>query len=544
VADADVDLEAVLQIFLAESEEGLAAMEEALVALESRPDDTELLGTVFRIAHTLKGNSAALGFERLVRFSHALEGLLDRVRARAVRFDRDLVTLLLQAVDVLREMVPSEAEGTGSAIPRQEPVLQALLDRAEGPGAPDQSRAVPSGQAAPSPRGPDRRGLRVDADTLDRLLDLTGESAIARGRMRRTVQDGDAAAVLEALDEVDRLSLDLQELVMKTRLVPLRGAFRNCARAVRDLADSQAKRVRLVIEGEDVEVDTSVIDHVHDPLLHMIRNALDHGIESPSARQAAGKDACGTLRLAARREAGTIVVEVADDGAGLDHAKIRERARARGLDVDRLGPDDVERLVFEPGFSTAETVTELSGRGIGLDVVRRNVVALRGSVAIRSQEGKGTTVTLRLPLTLAIIDGFGVGVGGDTYVIPLDAVVGCLELPEARPAGPDRGLIDVRGSTLPFLRLREYFGLGGADAPRPHVVVVRRAGGEQAGLAVDELHGEFQTVVKPLGRTFKRLRGIAGSAILGTGRVALILDVPALLGEVLGQGERAREEER
>jgi two-component system chemotaxis sensor kinase CheA len=545
--DFDIDRDALFQTFLSESEEGLAMMEEALVGLESRPDDGERLAAVFRVAHTLKGNASSLGFQSLVRLSHTLEDLLDRLRDRVIPVTPALVTLLLEAVDALRGLVPAAVNGSEALTAAHEQLLLELSRRAGGgddppPSAGSGGSPFGEGHASPEPaHSAEHRSLRVDTDRLDRMLDLTGEIAIARGRLRRMLeQHGAPAPVLEAQGEVDRLSLDLQELVMKVRLVPLRGTFRGFVRTVRDLAARQGKQARLILEGEDVEVDTSVIEQARDPLTHMIRNALDHGIEPPDVRRRAGKDPCGTLALRARHEGATIVIEIADDGAGLNRQRILERARERGIDAEHKGEEEIQRLVFEPGFSTAETVTELSGRGIGLDVVRRNVTALRGKVGIQSQEGIGTTITLRLPLTLAIIDGFVVGVGDEAYVIPLEAVVECLELPPdaSSEAGGD-GVINLRGAALPYLRLRRLFGLGaGGRGHREHVVVVRPDAGRRVGIVVDHLEGGFQTVIKPLGRLLQGLPGIAGSAILGTGRVALILDVPALLAEtVRGQGE-------
>jgi two-component system chemotaxis sensor kinase CheA len=548
--DFDIDYDALLQTFLGESEEGLATMEEALLGLESRPHDAELLGTVFRVAHTLKGNASSLGFAGLVRLSHALEDLLDRLRSRLVLLTPELVTLLLRAVDALRELVPASVKGTeGLGVSQEELIRQLTARAATRPGGLDPAQAPgdepPGTITSEGPEGADparlaeHRSLRVDTDKLDRMLDLTGEIAIARGRLRRLLEQvGVPAEVLEAQAEVDRLSLDLQEVVMKVRLVPLRGTFRQYVRTVRDLAALQGKQARLILEGEEVEVDTSIIEHARDPLTHMIRNALHHGIEDPEVRRARGKDPCGTIHLRARHEGGTIVIDIADDGAGLNRERILERARLRGLDADHMGEEEIHGLVFQPGFSTAETVTELSGRGIGLDVVRRNVTALRGKVSIGSREGMGTTISLRLPLTLAIIEGFGVGVGEETYVIPLEAVVECLELPaEASRGLGGRGVINLRGAALPYLRLRRLFGLSPREG-REHVVVVQPDGGGQVGLVVDSLQGGFQTVIKPLGRLFQGLPGIAGSAILGTGRVALILDLPALLGEVRRTDEK------
>jgi two-component system chemotaxis sensor kinase CheA len=286
-----------------------------------------------------------------------------------------------------------------------------------------------------------------------------------------------------------------------------------------------------------VEVDTRVIEHLRDPLTHMIRNAVDHGIEPPHARKARGKDPCGRVTLRACHEAGSIVIQVADDGAGLDRERIIERARSLGIvaEPEKLPDAEIYGLIFEAGFSTAETVTDLSGRGVGMDVVRRNVDALRGSVGIDSRQGEGTSITIRLPLTLAIIEGFGVGVGEETYVIPLEAVLECVELPaQEQIQSNGHGVIYLRGRALPYLRLRTLFALGDRAPFRENIVVVQHGGG-QAGIAVDALYGASQAVIKPLGELFEGLPGIAGSTILGNGRVALILDVPSLLREAVGR---------
>ena len=322
---------------------------------------------------------------------------------------------------------------------------------------------------------------------------------------------------------------------MKARMVPIGPSFHQHVRTVRDVASAHGKQARLVVEGEDVAVDTAVVEYVRDPLIHMVRNALDHGIEPPDARRAAGKDPAGRLTLRAFHEAGSMVIEVEDDGAGLDRERIAKKAVAMGLAAEaaRLSDEDLARIVFEPGFSTAEKVTELSGRGVGMDVVRRNVEALRGSVAIASERGKGTTVTIRVPLTLAIIQGFKVGIGDEAYILPLDAVVECLELPASESASPTaHGVVNLRGKPLPYLRLRDHFDLEGSRPARENVVVVQH-GALSAGIVVDELHGESSTVIKPLGTMFKGIPGVAGSSILGNGRVALILDIAGILRETL-----------
>jgi two-component system chemotaxis sensor kinase CheA len=550
VDDIEIDREALLQTFLAEAEETCVHMEQALVALEKRPGDDALLHSVFRDAHTLKGAAGLVGFDAVRELSHDLEDVLERLRKRTLAVSDALVTLLLRSVDVLRGAV---ADAAGGKVAPSEAVVafrRRLADAAAsagGSGAPAAS-GPPSAQppsppgssgdapAPPQPAG-SGRSLRVDVGKLDRMLDLSGEIAIARGRLGEMLERGVATHgdMLEAHRETDRLYLDLQELIMKARMVPIGPSFHQHLRTVRDVATAHGKQARLVVEGEDVEVDTAVVEYVRDPLTHMVRNALDHGIERPAARLAAGKDPTGRLLLRAFHEAGSMVIQVVDDGAGLDRRRIAEKAVAMGLaaDATRLSDEDLARIVFEPGFSTAERVTELSGRGVGMDVVRRNVEALRGSVAIESEPGHGTSVTIRVPLTLAIIQGFKVGVGDEGYILPLDAVVECLELPAAETAaGTSHGIINLREKPLPYLRLRDHFGLEGARPPRENVVVVQH-GAQTAGVVVDALHGESSTVIKPLGAMFKGIPGVAGSSILGNGRVALILDVAGLLRETL-----------
>jgi two-component system chemotaxis sensor kinase CheA len=379
------------------------------------------------------------------------------------------------------------------------------------------------------------RTLRVDMDTLDRMLNLSGEIAIARGRFKQMLEEKRTTAeLLEAHRIMDMLSMELQELIMKIRMVPVGPMFRQHIRTVRDVARSHGKTARLFIDGEDVEVDTTVIEYLRDPLTHMIRNAMDHGIERPEERKAAGKDPCGRITLRAFHDSGSIVIQVEDDGAGFNRARILEKALSRGLisESQKLSDQAIYRLAFEPGFSTAETVTDLSGRGVGMDVVLRNVDALRGSIGIESHEGRGATLTVRLPLTLAIIEGFAVGVEQETYVIPLDRVSECLELPaEERGRAGDSGVIHLRGKPVPYVRLRHLFALGGTAPQRENVVIVQHGSGE-AGIAVDTLYGESQCVIKPLGRLFHGLSGVSGSTILGNGRVALILDIPNLLRSV------------
>jgi two-component system chemotaxis sensor kinase CheA len=534
---SETDYEAALRLFFTEAEEGLQAMEHSLVRLEVHPDDDEAVAELFRAVHTLKGNASSLGFAPLAELAHGMEDVLERLRKRTLEVSPDLVTLLLRAVDGLGRLVPAAALRSEDL----DTEGRALLSRLRT----SLGSASVNGEAAPASLFADEaavdgrngwngggRTMRVDVDKLDRMLNLLGELTIARGRVNETLGRADDPRAREAFElhrHSDRLFTDLQELVTRARMVPVGPVFRQQLRGVRDIATARGKRARLIVEGADVEVDTSVIEHLRDPLTHMVRNALDHGIEPPDVREALGKDPCGVVTLRAVAEAGCIVIEVADDGKGLDRDRIAERARLSGLAPmpESLSDPELIRLVFEPGFSTAASVSDLSGRGVGMDVVRRNIESLRGTVGIESRPGRGTTVTIRLPLTLAIIDGFAVAVAGETYVIPMGAVSECLALPDHERSPRPSGILNLRGQALPYLRLRDHFGLPWSEHARESVVVTEHEGGA-LGLVVDALHGESQAVIKPLGRLLGNVPGISGCTILGNGRVALILDLPAL----------------
>ena len=536
----EFDAEALLLTFIAETEENLRTIEEGLLSLERTPDDAEVLQTVFRMAHTLKGNSASLGFTGVAEFAHVLEDQLEKLRKRAQPVTAELVTVLLESVDSLRDMLPVAVEGNHEIPAKHQEVLRRLAAGAAAPKAASGPLAgAAAGEAAPR-AGDAGRTLRVAIDKLDRLMTLAGEIAISRGRLRQILEDNPVPGALDAHQDATQLYAELQELVMQVRMVPVGPTLRQYVRSVRDLATAQGKLARVAIQGEDVEVDTTIIEHLRDPLTHMIRNALHHGIETPDVRRAKGKDPCGAIALSAWREAGSIVIELADDGAGFNRDRIVEEARRRGLsdDPEKLPDAELYRLVFEPGFSTAESGTEWSGRGMGMDVVRDRIAALRGSIAIESWPDAGTSIKIRLPLTLAIIEGFGVGIGAETYVIPVDRVVECMELPARGGRRERNGILQLRGEALPFVRLRDLFGSGGADPERESVVVVRHDLA-RAGIVVDRLHGQSQAVIKPLGELFQGVRGLCGSTILGDGRVAFILDVPGLLENLLSQNMAA-----
>ncbi len=396
-----------------------------------------------------------------------------------------------------------------------EVVDAALTKQGKKDGKPDESRFV-----------------RVPADKLDALINLVGELVICGASASLLAQRLRVTQLIETTQQMSGLVEEIRNGTLALRMVQIGETFARYKRVVRDTAAELGKEIHLEIEGAETELDKSVVEKIGDPLMHLVRNAMDHGIELPEQRISVGKPAVGTLHLSAHHDSGHIVIEVSDDGRGLDGEKILAKARERGI----VGPNQVLseleklNLIFEPGFSTAEKVTNLSGRGVGMDVVRRNIEALRGSVTPKTIVGQGSTIEIRLPLTLAIIDGFLVRVGKSSYVIPLHAVVECIDSDASQLQGHSEwsGTLNLRGEVLPFLELRKIFNIQDALSERRSVVVVRN-GEMAAGLVVDQLLGEYQTVIKPLGKLFQKVRGISGGTVLGSGEVALILDVPSLV---------------
>ncbi len=546
---ADFDRGAVLASFLVESEEGLDAMEQALVQMETNPSDLELLHTIFRVAHSIKGNATSLELPELAGFAHVVEDLLDVFREQQALPGPELISLLLKAVDELRAMVAGAQAGPVELTQQQNRLRKEIAREVEKRskrvvttnGAREETPSGPKLDALPNPN---HRTLRADVDKLDHMLNLTGEIVIAQGRLRQMIEklSGEQGrAILEMHREAERLYMDLQSEVMSIRMVPVGPLFRQFVRSVRDLAKTHGKIARLEVTGGDVEVDTTVLEQLKDPLVHLIRNAVDHGLEKPDIREARGKNACGVIRLSAAHSAGNIVVTLQDDGAGFDRQRILEKARRVGLvsSKEDLREQDIYSLVFQAGFSTAETVTDLSGRGVGLDVVRRNIDNLRGTDEVTSTEAKGSTITIRLPLTLAIIEGFSVKVGSEVFIVPLEHVTECIELPAEQRNAEASGILSLRGDPLPYVRLRRAFSLPGQIPSKENIVVVK-INEFYAGIAVDELLGGMQTVIKPLGRAFRAVHGIAGSTVLGDGRVGLILDVPNLLRGVMQSSLQAQ----
>jgi two-component system chemotaxis sensor kinase CheA len=475
--------------------------------------------------HELDPESCVLGFEI------ELSGPTDRAEIeRVFEFAQDDCVVQIVGADV----------AVGSAVGHVAAVAPAVAVATPDVAAVERRSAATDRRAAG--RGDETRYVRVRADKLDHLIDLIGELVIASSGARMAAQDSGAAPAIEATQRVADLVQSTRDGALALRMVPVGETFARFQRVVRDLGKQLGKDIELVVTGGDTELDKAMVDVIADPLMHLVRNSVDHGLESPAERAAAGKPATGRLGLNAFHEGGAIIIEVSDDGRGLNRERIVAKATERGLIEPGVELSDAEawQLIFAPGFSTADKVTDVSGRGVGMDVVKRNIESLRGHIALASQPGRGTTMQIRLPLTLAMIDGFLTQVGGVHYVLPLDVVAECIDVPPECRDSSSRpiGTFDLRGEVLPYIDLAPFYGVAPAGGRRRSLVLVR-GGLVRIGLVVDRLLGEHQTVIKPLAGLFAGLKALAGSTILGSGEVALVLDVQSLVAEAQRAGVRA-----
>lgn len=435
------------------------------------------------------------------------------------------------------EISPLTTEKENLNIPSQIEQTEVIGEKIELPSKRDDT---------PNPTTRGSSSLRVAAERLDELLDHVGELVIAQARLSQISEDSRNSSLMGVTEEIERLSAGLRDITMGIRMVPIGTLFNRFRRLVHDLSSELGKNVEFATSGEQTELDKTVIESLADPLVHIIRNAIDHGLENPEDRIAAGKLEQGTVRLAAAHEGAEVAISVSDDGAGLNVDRIRQKAEETGLITsDSLISDgELNRLIFNPGFSTAKEITSVSGRGVGMDVVSRTMDALRGRIDVSSQPNNGTTVTLRLPLTLAIIDGMLVRVGCNRYSIPLSAVEECVELPaEVAENARGRNFLSIRGELVPFLRLRELFGTKEPEELHQKVVIVS-TGEQRMGLVVDQILGNTQTVIKSLSRLHANIETFAGATIMGDGAVALILDVVQLMRSAQHLENRLRDEKK
>jgi len=564
------DVDDLTKEFIAESQEGLDRMERCLTELEMRPDDAGLLGEIFRAVHTIKGTTGFLGFDRLEKLAHAGEHLLGALRDGRLAVTSELISGLLHLMDGLRAILVliEETGGEGTRSSDEDGELIAELALLNGAMPPPEIEAellhtvVDTGEVAPLPRSAmdaskvvntpsvptstatnsERNGagndktLRIDVDVLNRMMNLVGELVLTRNQMLQS--DMAAANFPELARRLDSVTADLRETVMQARMQPVGNLFGKFPRMVRDLARTCGRDVRIEFTGQETGLDKSLLEAIKDPLTHAVRNAVDHGIESPADRVLAGKSAEGCVRLKAFHQSGSVVIEVTDDGAGIPMERVREKAIERKLitaeQAEGMSEREVLQLIFLPGFSTAAAVTTVSGRGVGMDVVRANVEKVGGSVEVESHRGEGTTLRLRVPLTLAIVPSLVVRSGGQCFALPQSALVELVDIPRREFARVvqrigSAELYRLREHLLPMVWLDRLLGLE-ADSPETsqgHYLAVLEAEGCRCGLVVDDLMSPEEIVVKPLSPVLREIGLFSGATVLGNGTLALILDVGA-----------------
>ncbi|MDP9300673.1 MAG: chemotaxis protein CheA [Actinomycetota bacterium] len=559
------EMDEIVAEFLVESYESLDRLDRDLLALERDPHSRDVLASIFRAMHTIKGTCGFLGFVKLERIAHAAESLLAGLRDGSLSITPQIAGALLCTGDVLRGILRQiEASGTDGE-DDHDALVEELERLQEAPGGTRQATAPDTdAQPAPQPAGSGRGArmrtavadttVRVDVRLLDRLMTLVGELVLARNHLVELASDRADPSLASATQSIDHITAELQEGVMKTRLQPIRTAWGTFPRVARDLAVALDKRVRIETVGDDTELDRSIIEAIKDPLTHLVRNAVDHGIEEPEVRVAAGKPQEGVVLVRAYHEGGQVTIEVSDDGAGIDLDAVRtkavELASMTPEQARRMSEREVIDLLFIPGLSTADRVTTVSGRGVGMDVVRTNIERIGGSIDISSRQGEGTTSKIRIPLTLAIIPVLIATAGDERFAIPQANLVELVGIvPGSIETLHDVPVFRLRDRLLPVISLAHELDLeGGEDgSPAGRFLVVLQADDRQLGLVVDGLNDPSEIVVKPLGPHLHGLEVFAGATILGNGHVGLILDVVGLAdraGIVGAVHERALDLER
>ncbi len=536
----------LLNEFIIESRELIEAAEGSLLELENDPESDEAINTVFRAFHSVKGTSAFLSLNAVTDFAHLAESLLSRMRDHEIKCTGGYADLALRSVDVIKEMLRSieeAAPGEAVKLPPNYDVLTKILENPEAEGITSEGKIqienAVEDKMADLEDSPVRKSktsadssVRVRTDRLDSLIDMVGELVIAQSMLAQdaTVMQGLHHELSRKISHAGKIVRELQDLSMGMRMIPLKSTFQKMARIVRDVAQKCGKQIEFVTEGEDTEIDRNMVDIIADPLVHMVRNAADHGIETPDKRTANGKSATGKIKLAAYHSGGDVVVELQDDGAGLDRDKILAKAIGLNLIESDTGMSESQifNLIFAPGFSTVDEITDVSGRGVGMDVVKRNIEAMRGRIEISSEKGKGSIFTVRLPLTLAITDGMLIRVGTERFIVPtINIQLSFRPTSKMLSTVSGRGeLVSLRGELMPIFRLHNLFEVDNAiENPTEALLMIVADGRRRCALMVDELLGQYQVVAKTLGDGIGKIQGVSGGAILGDGCVGLILDV-------------------
>ncbi len=575
------EMQEIIDDFIVETKELLAALDNDLVDLEKARSDEETqdgLNAIFRSVHTIKGASGFLGFNQLVDVCHKAETLLNQLRHGEKNLSVHIMDVILDAIDVVKDLLIKVENNDNSEYPI-ESIIKKLNEILEGrePASGDEeqkeveekqdtiesppevmtdkpavSKAEPEMSAVSSPEPPKTGAqkkdfkadhtIRIDTERLDDVMNLVGELVLERNRLLRVVKElqerfedkEDLSALNTTGARINLLTTDLQMSVMKTRMQPVKKVFNKFPRMVRDLKRSTGKEMELILEGEETELDKSIIEEIGDPLVHLVRNSCDHVIEPPDEREKVGKPRAGTIKLSAYHEGDQIVIEIADDGKGIDPEKVKAKAVQNGImteeDADKLSEKEALNLIFAPGFSTAEKVSDLSGRGVGMDVVKTNIANLNGIVDVETEIGKGSKFSLKLPLTVAIIQSLIVGSGDEVFAIPLASVLETLRIskPDIRTIN-DKEVISLRDGVLSLVRLTDEFDIiSSDDNDRMYVVVIGLAE-KRVGIVVEHLYGQEEVVIKPLGHYLSDIDAVSGATVTGDGKVVLILDIVTMI---------------
>ncbi|WP_151669424.1 chemotaxis protein CheA [Nitrincola schmidtii] len=583
-----IDLNQFHKVFIDEAHEHLGNMEQLLLALDIKNANLEELNAIFRAAHSIKGGSGTFGFSDIAELTHALETLLDKLRKQILDPTEQMVSAFLECCDLLNDMLQAHQSGNEVDESSIQTMRLRLLELADSDATSDESAFISSIESSEENEGfgffvdektlpaaqeksikeeadgfgffvdeselpaqktntvksstkqenakaPAESSIRVGVEKVDQLINLVGELVITRSMLAQSASHLDPVqfeAIHEGLVNLERNSRDLQESVMSIRMLPINFVFGRFPRLVRDLTQKMNKKVRLKLVGEETELDKGLIEKLSDPLTHLLRNSIDHGIETPEVRSAAGKAEEGTITMSASHQGGSILVQIIDDGAGLNREKLLAKAREKNIPLsDNPSDKEVWQLIFAAGFSTAQQVTDVSGRGVGMDVVQKNIAEMKGQVEIESVAGQGTTIGLRLPLTLAILDGMTLRVGSEIFIMPLTRILESLQPThdQLKTVSGQGRVVQIRGEYLPLIALYQILNLEPEviDPEKGILVVVESSSGKVA-LFVDELIAQQQVVIKSLETHYRKVEGISGATIMGDGRVALILDIDKL----------------
>lgn len=582
----------IIADFISESLENLGSIEINVMDLEQDPTDLETINAIFRPFHTVKGVSGFLNFNKINKLSHAVENLLDKARNRELTINEEIIDVTLNSVDLLKQMIENVQSSLATGVPSEGDLdISSQVTRIEQFANPDdgheqkrlgeilvsknvlskgeladalhiqeeeqdrklgaillEEKKADINEVVSALRDQKKSGrpvklqVKIDTGKLDNVVDMVGELAIAQSMLRQNelIHENQSRKLNHIVEQLNLITSGLQKTAMSLRMVPIKNTFQKMLRLVRDLAKKGGKEVSLIMSGEDTEIDRNMVEEIYEPMVHIIRNSVDHGIEMAEGRKAAKKPARGAIKLSAYHKGGEIIIEIKDDGRGLNKEKILQKARARGLVAEEETPTEgeINNLIFHPGFSTADQITDVSGRGVGMDVVKTKIIErLRGRVDVQSVEGKGTTILLRLPLTLAILDGMVIELNNQKYIIPTLTVEEFFR-PKREAYSTVKGvgeMIRVRDHLAPLIRLDRLLTLNGnkssnADekAPWKRLVAVVENQERTGCLLIDELLGQEEVVIKGLGDKFKDVKGIAGGAIMGDGKISLILDIAGI----------------